>query len=81
MPEADDDQAEPECELLTLDNVAEPDALFCRYTAEKLAKKTGQNVLCTGGIFTDNPSERDIAKLYENIDEMMQDWSVFFTDD
>ena len=81
MPEADDDQAEPECELLTLDNVEEPDALFCRYTAEKLAKKTGQNVLCTGGIFTDNPSERDIAKLYENIDEMMQDWSVFFTDD
>ncbi len=72
---------ETEYELLSIENEENADRLFCRYVAESLAKITGQNVLCTGGIFTEEPSERDISKLYENIDEMIRDWTVFFTDD
>lgn len=70
-----------QCEFMTIDTADDPDSLFCRYTAETLARTTGQNVLCTGGIFTESPTERDISKLYENINEMITDWSVFFTDD
>lgn len=81
MPSPEEEQTEPECEFLSIDNSPDSDSLLCRYVAEILAKKTGQNVLCTGGIFVDNPSDRDIAKLYENIDEMIRDWCVFFTDD
>ena len=80
-PDSEDDQEMAECECQSIDNFPEPDSLFCSYVAKSLAGKTGQNVLCTGGIFTENPSERDLAKLYENLDEMIRDWCVFFTDD
>lgn len=72
---------EPVIELYKIDNHSDADSLFCSYVARTLAKKTGQNVLCTGGIFAQDPSERDISKLYENVDEMIHDWTVFFTDD
>lgn len=78
---SDDTSETGECELMTIDHVDDANSLFCKYVAEKLAKETGQNVLCTGGIFTDDPTERDISKLYENLDEMIRDWAVFFTDD
>ena len=80
-PDPLEEEEEAQCEFLSIDSSPDPDSLFCRYVAESLAKETGQNVLCTGGIFTDNPSDRDIAKLYENLDEMIRDWCVFFTDD
>ena len=51
--------------------------LGCPYIAESLCKKTGQRVLCTGGIFVENPDEHQIDKLYENVDEMIMDWVHF----
>lgn len=83
LPCADEseDQSEPQLDISSISRVDEPGALFCEYTARTLAAMTGQNVLCTGGIFTDSPTERDISKLYENIDEMIRDWTVFFIDD
>lgn len=79
--DSEDDSQKIKCELFTIDNVDNPDVLFCKHVAKSLAEKTGQNVLCTGGIFAENPTERDISKLYENVDEMIKDWTVFFTDD
>ena len=76
-PEAE----EPALAFYSIDQTENPDSLFCRYTAGQLAKKTGKSVLCTGGIFTENPTERDISKLYENLDEMIRDYTVFYTDD
>lgn len=69
-----------ECETSVISNVEDPDALFCKYVAENLAMQTGQNVLCTGGIFVEDPDEHQMDKLYENIDEMIQDWTNFLTD-
>lgn len=43
-------------------------------------KTTGQRTLCTGGVYVDNPDEHQLAKLYENIDEMIRDWANFLTD-
>ncbi len=63
-----------------LSTVEDPDRLMCTYVAETLCKKTGRNVLCTGGIFVDDPDERQIQKLYENIDEMIKDWINFLED-
>ena len=80
-PSGPDDSEKVEWEFLAIDQAEDPDSLFCKHVAKTLAEKTGQNVLCTGGIFTDNPTERDISKLYENVDEMIRDWTVFFTDD
>ena len=80
-PSCPEESGTVECEFLTINQAEDPDSLFCSYVAGTLAEKTGQNVLCTGGIFTDNPTERDINKLYENLDEMIRDWCVFFTDD
>lgn len=68
------------CETSILSNVSEPDSLFCKYVAESLAAQTGQNVLCTGGIFVESPDEHETAKLYENVDDMIKDWVHFFAD-
>ncbi|MBQ9156120.1 MAG: hypothetical protein IJ137_05015 [Eubacterium sp.] len=81
VTDPEDDGPLYECRSHSIDFVENPDELFCRYVAETLAAAAGQNVLCTGGIYADNPTERDISKLYENIDEMIRDWTVFFTDD
>lgn len=68
------------CETELISSQTDPDRLFCQYIAENLAVQTGKNVLCTGGIFVDNPDDHMIAKLYENVDEMIQDWANFLTD-
>ena len=60
-----------ECETSVITDVDNPEDLFCPYIAESLCKKTGQRVLCTGGIFVENPDEHQIDKLYENVDEMI----------
>lgn len=70
----------PQCEMSIISNDSDPDRLFCEYVAGNLAIKTGQNVLCTGGIFVDEPDEHMIAKLYENVDEMIKDWTDFLSD-
>lgn len=66
------------CETSVLSNVETPDDLFCRYIAETLAANTGKNVLCTGGIFVNEPTEHEVEKLYENIDDMIKDWVTFY---
>ena len=66
-----------ECETSVITDVDNPEDLFCPYIAESLCKKTGQRVLCTGGIFVENPDEHQIDKLYENVDEMIMDWVHF----
>lgn len=66
-----------ECETSIITDVDNPEDLFCPYIAESLCKKTGQRVLCTGGIFVENPDEHQIDKLYENVDEMIMDWVHF----
>lgn len=69
-----------ECVVSVISDVEDPDALFCKYVAENLAIQTGQKVLCTGGVFVEEPDEHQMDKLYENIDEMIQDWTNFLTD-
>ena len=54
-----------------------PDTDPVECIAENLCKKTGQRVLCTGGIFVEEPDAHQIDKLYENIDEMIMDWVHF----
>ena len=66
-----------ECETSVITDVENPEDLFCPYIAENLCKKTGQRVLCTGGIFVEEPDAHQIDKLYENIDEMIMDWVHF----
>ena len=48
-----------ECETSVITDVDNPEDLFCPYIAESLCKKTGQRVLCTGGIFVENPDQRE----------------------
>ena len=66
-----------ECETSVITDVENPEDLFCPYIAENLCKKTGQRVLCTGGILVEEPDAHQIDKLYENIDEMIMDWVHF----
>ncbi len=77
-PVPDSDPAE--CETSVITDIEDPESLFCIYVAENLCKKTGQRVLCTGGVFVDEPDEQQMAKLYENIDEMIMDWVNFLVD-
>lgn len=58
----------------------DPSPFFCSYVADRLCRKTGKNVLVTGGICVPDQDERMTDKLYENIDEMIMDWVNFLTD-
>ena len=49
-----------ECETSVITDVENPEDLFCPYIAENLCKKTGQRVLCTGGIFVEEPDAHQI---------------------
>ena len=69
---------DPIINIITSDE--DPEKYFTIYVADQLARKTGKNVLCTGGIFVDNPDEHETEKLYENIDEMITDWVNFLND-
>ncbi|MCD8018447.1 MAG: hypothetical protein LUF92_02340 [Clostridiales bacterium] len=66
------------CNTTCIRSADNADSLFCTYVAEELAKRTGKRTLCTGGIFVDNPSEHELEKLYENVDDMIHDWMIFY---
>lgn len=68
------------CDSSVLATVEDPEPLMCSYVSESICKKTGKNVLCTGGIFVENPDENQVRKLYENVDEMIMDWVNFLND-
>lgn len=69
-----------QCDTTIIKSDDNADASFCAYVAENIAKQTGQRTLCTGGVYVDNPDEHQLDKLYENIDEMIQDWANFLID-
>lgn len=69
-----------QCDTTVIKSDDNADASFCAYVAENIAKQTGQRTLCTGGVYVDNPDEHQLDKLYENIDEMIQDWANFLID-
>lgn len=77
---AAEDTSSIPCETTVIKSDDNADASFCAYVAENIAKKTGQRTLCTGGVYVNNPDEHQLAKLYENIDEMIRDWANFLTD-
>lgn len=68
------------CDTTVIKSDEDADASFCAYVAENIAKQTGQRTLCTGGVYVNHPDEHQIDKLYENIDEMIQDWANFLID-
>lgn len=72
------EDSDPEITIISSDEKAEK--YFTIYVADQLARKTGQNVLCTGGVFVEEPDEYQTDKLYENIDEMIMDWMNFLSD-
>lgn len=69
-----------QCDTTVIKSDDNADASFCAYVAENIAKQTSQRTLCTGGVYVDNPDEHQLDKLYENIDEMIQDWANFLID-
>ncbi|HIX72992.1 MAG: hypothetical protein KH268_06730 [Clostridiales bacterium] len=78
VPMPDTDPVECKTTVIKSDDMA--DESFCAYVAENIARQTGQRTLCTGGVYVENPDERQLAKLYENIDEMIRDWANFLVD-
>lgn len=69
-----------QCDTTVIKSDDNADASFCAYVAENIARQTGQRTLCTGGVYVNDPDEHQLDKLYENIDEMIQDWANFLTD-
>ena len=78
VPMPDTDPVECKTTVIKSDDMA--DESFSAYVAENIARQTGQRTLCTGGVYVENPDERQLAKLYENIDEMIRDWANFLVD-
>ena len=76
VPESDP----PECTTETINSCENASDLFISYVAESLCRQTGKRVLCTGGVFVDQPDEHQTRKLYENIDELIRDWTMFMAD-
>lgn len=74
------DEETPDTELTVMSGDEDPERFFTIYIADQLARQSGRNVLCTGGIFVEEPDAGQTAKLYENIDEMIRDWTNFLTD-
>ncbi len=70
----------PQCRTEIIASCENASDLFITYVAEKLCKETGKRVLCTGGVFVDQPDDRQMDKLYENIDELVRDWTMFLVD-
>ena len=80
-PEADiEDMTNPAPQITVISSDEKPDRFFTIYVADQLARKTGRSVLCTGGVFVEDPDQAQTAKLYENIDEMIMDWVNFLSD-
>ncbi|MDO4977612.1 MAG: hypothetical protein Q4E53_10165 [Eubacteriales bacterium] len=78
--EEPEDPEKPESDISVLTTLENPEATFCIYVADKISKATGKTVLCTGGIYVDNPSEHEVAKLYENVDDLIKEWLFFNAD-
>ena len=78
VPMPDTDPVECKTTVIKSDDMA--DESFCAYVAENIARQTGQRTLCTGGVYVENPDERQLAKHYETIDEMLRDWANFLVD-
>lgn len=75
-PVPDTDPVEVETSIIT--TYDDPEPLFTIYVAENLARHTGKNVVCSGGIFVDDPDEHQVDKLYENVDSLIKDWVTFY---
>ena len=73
----DPEKASSEISIIT--TMEDPESTFCIYVADQICKATGKNVICTGGIYVDHPSQHEVEKLYENVDELIKEW-VFFND-
>ncbi len=70
----------PSCDISVISTLEDPESSFCIYVADKICKATGKTVLCTGGIYVPNPSEQEVAKLYENVDDLIKEWVRFYDD-
>lgn len=77
-PEEPEDPEVPSCDISVITTMEDPEATFCIYVADRICKATGKTVLCTGGIYVDNPSEHEVAKLYENVDDLIKEWLQFY---
>ena len=76
----EEDSPAPDPQITVISSDEEPDRFFTIYVADQLARKTGRSVLCTGGVFVEDPDQAQLDKLYENIDEMILDWVNFLAD-
>ena len=76
-PEPDDPEV-PQSNISIITTLENPEETFCIYVADELSKKTGKHVVCSGGIYVDNPTEHEKDKLYENIDDLIKDWLNFY---
>ena len=70
----------PACSTQTIESCPDASGLFITYVADRLCRLTGKRVLCTGGVFVDEPDEHQTEKLYENIDDLIRDWTMFLSD-
>lgn len=70
----------PSCDISIITNLENPESTFCIYVADRICKATGKKVLCTGGIYVENPSEQEMGKLYENVDDLIKEWLSFYDD-
>ncbi len=78
--EEPEDPEVPSCDISIINCLEDPESNFCIYVADQICKATGKNVLCTGGIYVPNPSDHEVAKLYENVDDLIKEWLNFYTD-
>lgn len=76
--EEPEDPEVPSCDISVITNMEDPESTFCIYVADRICKATGKNVLCTGGVYVNNPSDHEINKLYENIDDLIKEWLQFY---
>ena len=58
VPTPDTDPVECKTTVIKSDDMA--DESFCAYVAENIARQTGQRTLCTGGVYVENPDERQL---------------------
>ena len=77
VPQPDTDPVE--CIVTGDEHIPNMPYSFCAYVADSLAKQTKQNVLCTGGLWMNEEelTDRQVDKLFENIDEIIWDWIHF----
>ncbi len=52
------------------------DEILCRMLAEKISKKYGVNVVCTGGFHVDNMSHKQIEEVVDALQEFTKSWKI-----